>query len=80
MRVNPLMAPIWPKRLARIFFLDSWRRATAETKSTQGLLTISRAAVLAVRIERERLRQREPGRIGPGYLNRTKQRKLDHDR
>lgn len=31
-----------------------------------------RAAVLAVRIERERLRQREPGRIGPGYLNRTK--------
>jgi hypothetical protein len=69
---EPAYGSIWPKRLARVFFLDSWGRATPETESTQGLLTMWRAAVLAVRIERERLRQREPGRIGPGYLNRTK--------
>jgi hypothetical protein len=76
-RVNLLMAlsglrGLLASSVVTQCFLDSWRRATAETESTQGLLTMSRAAVLAVRIERERLRQGEPGRIGPAYLNRTK--------
>jgi hypothetical protein len=47
----------FPQRLP--YRSDSWRRATAETENTQGPLAMSRAAVLAVRIERKCLRQGE---------------------
>ena len=71
MRVNPFMALSGLRGLLASSVVSQCFLA-AETESTQGLLTMSRAAVLAVRIERERLRQGEPGRIGPAYLNRTK--------